>query len=490
MSVEKIRKQHSDYNRLFEERYDELADLWSSVKEAIRTLVAQNEVEEEAATWALNTLDTPTLFRFYKKYKWNRVTTVSAIIANAIWRIHTIPTLPIPTPTETPLLRLIDASDSFGRPIMIIRARHIPGKPIPDIKSELLTAYELARIHIGYLYSQCHDVVGSSAQLERILQFTIIADLDGLGIRQVPMDLIPWLGQTLIPNFPGVVGPAYVVNYSWTFNGVWQMAKQMLPQRAIDRIVFPSISELSDHIPSASLLQEYGGTLPSTKLKKDVVTKRHLHILHPNMDIDISHSVSSAASSSSEESPEETPAAFAPPEIVAGSPPAPLPPAIPRISTRSNLNPYFGYPVSYITTGPNQVPRLVAGRRRKRDLAKTLLILLFHRLINTIPNIFLRPVAPHAVSHLHEVGIGPLRWAYRRKWRAWVWWALFLWLAATIRRIVRFRAGRLVNGVISADARLRNVWLSLIVGGEFVRRGWIALGMTGEAARLAAPLLV
>lgn len=45
--------------------------------------------------------------------------------------------------------------------------------------------FELARLHVAHLYSECQDVLGSSAQLQRILQFVVIADLEGLGIRSV-----------------------------------------------------------------------------------------------------------------------------------------------------------------------------------------------------------------------------------------------------------------------------------------------------------------
>lgn len=54
-----------------------------------------------------------------------------------------------------------------------------------DLQNGIITMYELARLHIGKLYSECQDVMGSSAQVQRVLQFVVIADLDGLGIRNV-----------------------------------------------------------------------------------------------------------------------------------------------------------------------------------------------------------------------------------------------------------------------------------------------------------------
>lgn len=57
MSVESIRNQHAELNRLFEEHYDELSGIESAVIESVKQLVAENEVDEETADWALSSLD-------------------------------------------------------------------------------------------------------------------------------------------------------------------------------------------------------------------------------------------------------------------------------------------------------------------------------------------------------------------------------------------------------------------------------------------------
>lgn len=57
MSVESVRNQHVELNRLFEEHYDELSGIESAVRESVKQLVAENDVEEETATWALSSLD-------------------------------------------------------------------------------------------------------------------------------------------------------------------------------------------------------------------------------------------------------------------------------------------------------------------------------------------------------------------------------------------------------------------------------------------------
>lgn len=93
------------------------------------------------------------------------------------------------------MLRFIEAQDRFARPILIIRARYITSLSADDLKSNIITMYELGRLHLAHLYSKSRDVIGASSSLERVLQFVIIADLEGLGIRSV-------VGQTFVTCVP------------------------------------------------------------------------------------------------------------------------------------------------------------------------------------------------------------------------------------------------------------------------------------------------
>jgi hypothetical protein len=167
-------------------------------------------------------------------------------VKSAVWRSNTIPYLP--TPPAIPLLRFLGSLDRFGRPILIIRARLLATTSKDDLKSLILTTYELGRLYLAHLYSQSTDVLGASSSMGRVLQFTLIADLQGLGIRDMvriynvsrdevdfdfavlsltkqPMDLVPWISETIIPNYPGIIGPSYIINYSWVYNGMWQLCK-------------------------------------------------------------------------------------------------------------------------------------------------------------------------------------------------------------------------------------------------------------------------
>lgn len=59
--------------------------------------------------------------------------------------------------------------------------------------------------------------------------------------------------------------------------------------------------------------------------------------------------------------------------------PTPLPQAAPSISATSALNPFFGYPVTLSSSPSGGVPALHHGRRRKRDLLRTLALLWWMR---------------------------------------------------------------------------------------------------------------
>lgn len=45
------------------------------------------------------------------------------------------------------------------------------------------------------------------------------------------------------------------MNYHWTFAGMWQVAKRILPNTALERILFPSQSELLEFFDEDHLLQ-------------------------------------------------------------------------------------------------------------------------------------------------------------------------------------------------------------------------------------------
>lgn len=75
--------------------------------------------------------------------------------------------------------------------------------------------------------------------------------------------------------------------------------------------------------------------------------------------------------------------------------------------------------------------------------------------------------------------------------RSWIWWLLTVWLAASLRKVLRLRRGMLVDGIVRVDGRiaLKELGFSMLVGGEFLRRMWVAVNLARSTAVITAPLL-
>lgn len=46
----------------------------------------------------------------------------------------------------------------------------------------------------------------------------------------------------------------FVLNYGWAYAGMWQLAKRVLPNTALERILFPSKQELLEFFDEDHLL--------------------------------------------------------------------------------------------------------------------------------------------------------------------------------------------------------------------------------------------
>ena len=185
-----------------------------------------------------------------------------------------------------------------------------------------------------------------------------------------------------------------MLNYSWTHSGIWGVIKyvcrqfivfafrlisirRLLPEAALSRIFFPSNKDLIECLTLSVLPQgkvrrslpiyfwadqgpvEFGGSLPSLFDLEDPLRPRQL-------------TPSSAHDHSSSEHLVE----------LATSPHGGT---ISRLSSMSALNPFYGYPVAHTPT--KGVPALRFGRRRKRDLVRTLAKLFWlrwYRQMNTL----------------------------------------------------------------------------------------------------------
>lgn len=58
-----------------------------------------------------------------------------------------------------------------------------------------------------------------------------------------------------------MVGAIFILNYGWMYSGMWQLAKRILPQPTLDRIMFPSQKDLLKFFHPGNLLAQHGGEL-------------------------------------------------------------------------------------------------------------------------------------------------------------------------------------------------------------------------------------
>ncbi|KZV96504.1 hypothetical protein EXIGLDRAFT_833590 [Exidia glandulosa HHB12029] len=170
------------------------------------------------------------------------------------------------------------------------------------------------------ILAACRDIRAALARRNgHNLQFVLLLDVQGaVPAPSLAYELVPWYVREVHPVFPGMCAAVLVRGYGWAHAGVWAVVRRLLPASAVTRVLFPTATELDAFLarsappPSSS---------PSTHLTIDTT-----HIQHHS-----SHQHRSSTSASSPVSP---------------------------LAPRSHLNPTYGYR---------------PGRRRKRDLARTLL---------------------------------------------------------------------------------------------------------------------
>ncbi|KAL1721984.1 hypothetical protein EV715DRAFT_194116 [Schizophyllum commune] len=346
------------------------------------------------------------------------------------------------SPSYTPPSHLLPHPDPAGRPVLVLKLRDlpprahrgaviralerlrahlcrlnherpegpstVPSSPLTAAPSSPLTAAPSAAKPLSSSLSSSsrkHSSHPSSSSIigahsTPALQYLLLLDLSSppstssfptMGIPNLDLDLITWTLRDASPKFPGLVAGVLVLNYSWAHAGLWGVAKRLIPEAGSGgRVWFPTTEELVDWFGEANLPEEYGGKLkwppPSAPSPERAVSPAPSTI----SSVTSTHSTSRLSYPSSDRSAGSRAAS-----------PQPIPRAI-SLSPLSILNPFFGYPSHAHTSSdhPHQHapaslhPRaahtrhahhrhtshsLPHGRRRRRDLAKTLLLLFWAR---------------------------------------------------------------------------------------------------------------
>ncbi|KWU45647.1 hypothetical protein RHOSPDRAFT_32569 [Rhodotorula sp. JG-1b] len=222
---------------------------------------ASADVDARAATTAL-LRDTVTVFRFCRRARFSPAAALKLLHATCQWRL-TSGLLQL-TPASISSLYLTkplfffhpDLYDRFGRPCAILNLKHVQRTEdgnLDALKDYVRFGWEVARRYLS-------DLSRSAASTQdATLQMVVIVDLDQAGMSNLEFELLPFFLDLLKNNFPGMVGAIFVLNYGWAYAGMWQLAKRVLPNTALERILFPSQDELFEFFDEEHLLVAHGG---------------------------------------------------------------------------------------------------------------------------------------------------------------------------------------------------------------------------------------
>ena len=250
----------------------------------------------EPAAWALHH-DTASIFRFLRRAKFAEQHALRNLLASASWRLERAHSLPPPPPRaaspaatsaptsaddsgaaaaagggeqdeDEPLVRFDERlRDKLGRPAGILRLARVRRSPSDDgslesLKARATHAYELARRWLCDLHDhQHHHHHREDGDGERVLQIVLLVDVQGAGISNLELELLPFLLQLARAHYPGLVGAVFVLNYGWLHSGMWQLARSILPTSALERIAFPSAADLLNFFDRDKLPTTCGGEL-------------------------------------------------------------------------------------------------------------------------------------------------------------------------------------------------------------------------------------
>ncbi|KAF8915608.1 CRAL-TRIO domain-containing protein [Mucidula mucida] len=310
------------------------------LKDILPSVVDELSLGKEEVDWA-----NPSIFHLLRRNNFTKSFALEAIRKNLIWRLgHVWPPDPTITAKMAESVRCLpsDITDPLGRPIIVIQFVPFDTDTV-DYKAIVYRAFEQLRCHLNDVN---HN--GTERTDRPALQYVVLLDLKGLSMRAISFDLVSWVLTDVIPRFPGMLSAVFMLNFTWTHSTIWSTIKRLLPASALSRVFFPDRNELVNYFTPAALPQDYGGNL------------------EPLLDLnDPLQSVPSV------------PVVHHPPRILP-SPALSVPDILSTsifLSPTSALNPFYGYPVAVLGTSAS----LHHGRRRKRDLARTLLRLLWLR---------------------------------------------------------------------------------------------------------------
>ncbi|KAI9257635.1 CRAL-TRIO domain-containing protein [Sporodiniella umbellata] len=198
--------------------------------------------------------------------------------------------------------------DLIGRPVAIIQMRHFPKfsdktKNLSDFMQPFAClVMEMAR-QITRDKTKENEDKGAKPSL--VSQISIVIDIAKAPFVPVDTHLVQALKNITNERFPGFIGSVYIVNFGWMYQGIWQVVKLVLSDRAKARVNFVSSQELKQIISEKNLVKALGGedeyiwSLGSDPILDLYATETRFTPPSPTIDTRLSRSTSLSSMDSS-----------------------------------------------------------------------------------------------------------------------------------------------------------------------------------------------
>ncbi|SCZ91997.1 BZ3500_MvSof-1268-A1-R1_Chr5-3g08271 [Microbotryum saponariae] len=308
-TVESLRARHDAITQQYHEHLPLVHQVQNDcLDELVASLSAEFDLSDEAIKAAKAFLNDPyvrltlarppiacadTVFRFCRRARFSAPAAYKLLQATLSYRLsssftslslHSID----PIYLETPLFFFHPSlRDRFGRPCGVLNLRRVTRTEdgqLDELKNFVKFGWEVARKWLTALSKEA-DRQEEEGKDQVMLQIVMIVDLEGAGMANlvrnksaslprrllfqdscrasavVPqeVELLPFFMDMLKQHFPSMVGAIFVLNYGWMYAGMWQLAKRVLPNTALERILFPTKTDLLEFFDEDHLLIEHGG---------------------------------------------------------------------------------------------------------------------------------------------------------------------------------------------------------------------------------------
>ncbi|BGP13285.1 hypothetical protein JCM10213_004945 [Rhodosporidiobolus nylandii] len=260
-SITSLRSRQDAIVAQYQENAEMVKDVQQrAISELLPALVDELDLDEDAASAGRAFLrDQVTVFRFCRRARFSPTRSLELLHATLHWRLSSSlltlssSALPPPYVAKPPLFFHPSLVDKTGRPCAVLSLSNVQRTQdgsLDGLKDLARLIWEIGRRWLTDL---------SEEDDKPKLQMVLLVDLEGAGMSNLEVELLPFFMDLLKSHFPGMVGAVFCLNYGWAYAGMWQLAKRVLPKTALERILFPSKEELLEFFDEDHLLIQHGG---------------------------------------------------------------------------------------------------------------------------------------------------------------------------------------------------------------------------------------